>query len=730
MRRAPLLLSVLCLFLAVVPDLFSGEKELTLQRIHSLPPLDGVLTGEWTWLPRGERCSWLASNWTSDQETKRLVVARPSSGSIDTVFSEADTFKVREGEPPISLSLDDYRWTPREDGLLLTAGNDLYLVELPQRKVRRLTTDGAKKGDPQFSPDGRLLAYTRGGNLFVLDLSSGREAALTADGGPDRLNGQFDWLYQEEIYSSAAHAFSWSADSRSIAFLAFDLTEVPRFPLTDYKPIHPATELQPYSKAGDPNPAARLFVVTLGTDLTLQQKVVQHLSSSEGYLARFGWAPDGQVWYQLLSRPQTRLELRKFDPATGQSQLLLVETDPAWVNLHDDLRFLPDGRFLWTSEKDEFRHIYLHDPLGRPIRQLTRGAWTVAGIAGLELEAGSVYFHGNSTTALESHLFRVSLDGGEPQRVTREAGCHRVEWSPAGGFGLDTFSTIRRPPGVWLVDRDGRRVMALDPNEHPEWEQYRLGNWEFVELNHSDGTRLHAALLRPPGFDPAQRYPVVVYVYGGPHVQLVRNSWGGRYFVFHQFLASRGFLVFVLDNRGSAGRGREFERAIQGRLGPKELEDQLAGVAWLKRQPFVDPGRIGIFGASYGGFMTLYALTHTQGVFKAGAALAPVTDWRLYDTAYTERYMQIPASNPDGYREASPISRPEQLDGALLLIHGTTDNNVHWQQTLNWIDALYKAGKPYDLQLYPNKSHRIDGKAARLHLFAKIVDHFTRALGR
>jgi dipeptidyl-peptidase-4 len=563
----------------------------------------------------------------------------------------------------------------------------------------------------------------------VIELASGKEARLTEDGSSAHLNGKLDWVYEEELAGRKAIGYAWSPDSRWIATLSLDETKVPTYPIVDRLENHPTTTEQRYPQPGDPNPVVGLSMIQVEAPkggLTHRDHV--WTGGNAEYVPRLGWTPDGSaVWYQLLDRSQTRLELVREDVATGKAVTLLVERDAAWINLHDDEHFFRDGRLLWSSEAGGFRHLVAYAADGTP-RAITSGPWEIASVAAVDEPGGWIYFTANEAGPLEDQLYRVRPDGSGFARLTREAGTHRVDVAPGVKFILDTFSDASHAPTMRVLDREGRVLRAVAPVQPPSLGDYVLGTIEFLTIARPGGAMLQASLLKPAGFDPARKYPVVVYVYGGPHAQVVRNGWGRQTQLFHHYLASRGFLVFSVDNRGSSARGRDFERALLGRLGKVELEDQLAGVGYLKTLPYVDASRIGIWGWSYGGFMTCYALTNAPGVFRAGAAVAPVTDWRRYDSIYTERYLKLPADNEAGYRDSSPVNQADKLADALLLLHGTGDDNVHWGNTLAFVDRLYRAGKPYDLQLYPNKNHSILGKDARAHLYRRVAEHFERYL--
>lgn len=714
---------------AVAVDTRPARPLITVERMVADPPLGGTTPLDLRWLPDGTRYSMIEKTGEGKDAVQRLVVVDAASGRSTVVLGEKDLPAAADDAARTARPrLAGAQWSPKSDALLLAGGPDLYLYPVPGGPLRRLTHGGAPAETPQFSPDGRFVAFVRARDLYAVELASGRELRLSTDGGENRVNARFDWLYEEELTGPGTKAFAWSPDGRAIAYITLDETRVPRFPLTDWLPVHPTVDEALYPKPGDPNPVPGLRVVPVLAGADGPRALDLAWPDDSKYLVRVGWTPDGKaVTYQLLDRDQARLDLVRLDLATGASTTLVTETDALWVNLADQVPvFLRDGRFVWSSERGGSRQLELRDAAGRLLRPLTTGAGEVTALLAVDEPSGFVYYASNEGDPLDRHAWRVKLDGGPPARLTAEAGTHDVRVAPGARFLVDARSTADRPASTWLLDRDGKAVRAIDANEKPPVLDYALGRTEFVQLKGPSGALLHGALLTPPGFDPAKKYPVVVYVYGGPHVQVVRRAWTGQS-VFHQLLAERGFIVFSLDNRGSFGRGREFERALGRRLGKVELEDQLAGVAWLVSRPYVDASRLGIWGWSYGGYMTLYALTHSD-VFKAGAAVAPVTDWRYYDSAYTERYLGTPATNADGFRESSPVNAADGLSGALLVVHGSTDDNVHWQNTLAFVDRLYKADKPYDLQIYPNKNHGIGGKDARLHLFRRILEHFTRTL--
>ncbi|MCE5247523.1 MAG: S9 family peptidase [Candidatus Polarisedimenticolia bacterium] len=724
--------SAVILGAALAPLLFpaplaraEARPKLTIERIFAEPALDGTLPTGPQWLPDGKRLSFVERDGQGEAATTTLVLLDAETGARADLAVEQrlPAFPAaKPGLPDERVRVADPVWAPDASAALLSSGRSLFLLDAKSGALRRLTNSPSSDEDPQFSPDGRRVAFVRDHDLYVADVATGAETRLTFDGGPERYNGVLDWVYREELADADTRAFVWSPDGRAIALLSLDERGVPRYPITDWTALQPPTENQLYPKPGDPSPQASLRVVRLPDGLPAAETRVA--LAPDAYLPRLGWTPDGRVWFESLDRPQTRLALNVL--VEGRAKEILVEEDKAWINLEGEPLFLPDGRFVWSSEKGGRRALYLHAADGRELRPLVAGPFEVTAL----LSAGpdGVVYVANAPTVRERQLFRAPLEGGAPRRLTAERGTHVVVAAPRGGLFLDRASAADRPWSLWILGPDGARLRPVVANDRPPVADFARGEVRFLEIDGPAGSKLEASLLLPPDFDPAKKHPALVYVYGGPHAQVVQDAWGGRYALFHQYLAERGFVVFSVDNRGSFGRGRDFERAILGRLGKAELEDQLAGVAWLKAQPFVDPARVGIWGWSYGGYMTCYALTHAPGVFKAGAAVAPVTDWRFYDSAYTERYLKLPKDNPDGYRDSSPVNAAAKLDGALLVVHGSGDDNVHWGNTIAFVDALYKAGRPYDLQIYPNKTHGILGQAARTHLHRRLAAHFIHAL--
>ena len=732
-----LLLCAACLAPAQAA-LAQQPRDLTVERIYGGPSLSGQVLRDTRWSPDGKWLSYLTGNgerteiWVVDAATGERRVLVDAAHLRDVLLPPAS----RGQQTGLGrLTPSQYRWAPDSQALLFIGAQQLAWYDLKSQTSRHLlaapaapaaSAEGyATLDDAKISPDGRWVSFIRNHDLWVVSVAAGQPRPLTRGGTDELRNGELDWVYPEELDIQTAHW--WSPDSTKIAFLQLDQSPVGKYPLVDELAYEGKLVEERYPIAGSPNPVARVGVVPVaggavrwmdtGTDKTV-------------LLARVDWLPDSRrVAIQRLTRVQNRLDLLFADAASGRAQTILTEMDQSWINIADDLQFFAHGqRFLWSSERSGFRHLYLYDLSGTQLAQITRGEWQVEGVESIDEDSGQLYFTSTQASPIERHLYRVSLAGGDPVQVTRDRGNHGVNLAPDARHFLDTYSTAMVPPRQGLYNANGSRVAALAENKVAELDAYRMSPVEFFTVPGADGTVLHASLIKPRGFDPSRKYPVLVYLYGGPHVQLVRDVWQGTNFLWNQMMAQRGFIIFTVDNRGSAGRGHAFESAILRHFGEAELADQLAGVNWLKRQPYVDGDRVGIWGWSFGGYMTCLAMLRAGDTFKAGFAGAPVTDWRYYDTIYTERYMGLPQDNPNGYRDSSPVNYAAGLRGKLLVAHASGDDNVHFGNTLGLADKLVDAQKYAEFLIYAGRGHGITDAPARIHIFNRVTQFFLENL--
>jgi dipeptidyl-peptidase-4 len=619
------------------------------------------------------------------------------------------------------------QWSSAGNQILYSTGGDVFTIDAATGKWTQLTKTPVRERDPKLSPDGKSIAFRRDWDLYTLDIASKRETRLTTGGSDLLRNGGLDWVYPEEL--DLGTAYWWSPDSKSIAYLQSDLTREEIYPHEDLRGPRAIYEPQRYPQAGGNNPDVRVGVVaaTGGKTHWLDAAGSAVGSRDEHLIARVTWTPDSQNLYVVRpNRVQNRIELLSVAVTSGKTSKVLEESDRYWVNLPDDPVFINGGKqFLTLSERDGFRHLYLCSSDGKEVRQLTKGSWEVTGVAGVDEAAARVYFTSSETSPLERQLYSIQLTGADKHQLTTGSGTHSIAMGPGAHFYLDTFSNVSSPPRTTLYSGEGRELGVYREPDRRIADQYQILPTELLSFKGPDGTLFYSRLIRPAGFDAAKKYPAIVLVYGGPGAQGVRNTWSGA--DLDQVFAHAGFVVWQMDNRGSTGRGHAFETPIFNKLGPVELADQVAGVEHLISLGFVDRARIGVRGWSYGGFMTLNAMLNAPDVFKAGIAGAPVTDWRNYDTIYTERYMSLPKDNPDGYVMTALAPQAKNLKGSLMIAHNVEDDNVLFQNTVQMIDALQRAGKRFEMLVYTQKTHAVTGAEAQ-QLNATMLDFFERNL--
>jgi dipeptidyl-peptidase-4 len=714
--------------LAQSPAAQSG-KEITIDRLFRPPSLGGRTTQGIEWAPDSKRFSYLDRQGSGQNAELQLWTMDAATGERTVLVNAATLKSVMQPEKANTsqstglgrVQADNYLWSPDADSLLFIGSNSLVLLDLKTMTPKSILSSEQEIEDPKFSPDSHWISFSRNANLFVVNISSGAVTALTTGGSEELLKGKLDWVYPEELDTRTA--YWWSPDSTKIAYYEMDERPVTRYPIMDMSSPTGGTEYTRYPQAGEANPIVRVGVVRISGGET---KWLDTGKDTDVYLARVNWLPDSRrVAIQRLHRAQDQLDLLFADADTGASKTILTESDKYWINISDDLYFFSDNkRFLWSSERTGYRHFYLYDTDGKELAQLSSGEWAISDLGGfgpgsanhpaVDEASGYIYFTTNKDNVRETQLYRVSLSDKSLTRITKDAGSHSAKIAPDASAFIDTYSTAATPSRQDLYRMDGTKVAVVNEGKVPELAEYKLSPLEFVEVTADDGTKLSASIIKPLNFDPAKKYPVLINVYGGPHVQLVRNTWGGLRYLLDQVYAAKGYILFTLDNRGSWGRGHAFETLVYHHMGKIELQDQLAGVKYLKSLGYVDPARIGITGGSYGGYMTLEALFNAPEVFKLGVSDAPVTDWKLYDTIYTERYMGRPQDNADGYKDSSPVNQAEYLKAKLMLVHGTGDDNVHFANSVELLNAMIDGGHyPDQFMAFPGRGHGISDPAAR-----------------
>ncbi|MCA1639263.1 MAG: DPP IV N-terminal domain-containing protein [Acidobacteria bacterium] len=635
----------------------------------------------------------------------------------------ADAAKRIAGQP-------QFQYNSSENAAVISSGNDLYFYDFKSGTAKRLTNNKDEELEADFSPDGKLVSFVRGMNLFVVDITSGKETQLTKDGGEKILNGYLDWVYEEELYGRGnKRGYWWSPDSTRIAFLRTDENPVPKFVLVDHIPTDQRIEDTDYPQAGDANPLVKLGIVTV-REAALKFVDTAKYKPEDFLISRVSWMPDSRaVIYQAQNREQTFLDVNAANCETGATTTVFTEKSPAWVEVIDNPAFLKDGTAVWQSARNGFKHLYHYDSTGKLVKQITDGRWEVRDFYGVDEKNGFVYFAaaGVDNVWNADHIYRVKLNGTGLTRLSKETGSHRASFNPTFTHYIDYWSDVNTPTQMRLYRADGTLEKVLDENRVEVLKQYALGKTEFLKVKTRDGFEMEATMIKPPDFDPSKKYPVMSYTYSGPHAPSVRNGWGGNRYMWHQMLAQKGYIIWICDNRTASGKGEEATWKVYQNMGELELRDLEDGVSYLKSLPYVDGNRIGIWGWSYGGYMTSYALTHSKN-FKMGIAGGLVGDWALYDSIYTERYMKTPQNNPEGYKKSSVIAAAKDLSGKLLILHGTMDDNVHIQNPMQLIYELQKAGKQFEFMPYPTQRHGVVNPLQAKHMYQYMTDFILRNL--
>lgn len=714
-------------------------EKLTPQRVFADPSLSGPTAKGVALSPDGKRVTYLkgkaeAANvqdlWAADVkggEPYRLIdSAALSSGAKE--LSEAEKAR-RERARVSARGIVEYSWDKQGRFILVPLDGDLYLDSIADGKVTRLTETPGDEVDAKVSPKGGYVSYVRDQNLYIKPVSGGPEKALTTEGKDALSFGVAEFIAQEEL--SRATGYWWSPDEARIVYARVDENGVDIVPRADIGPTGATVVNQRYPRAGRPNAVVDLFVRDLASSKVVQLDLG---ANKDIYVARVAWAQDGKtVYVQRLSRDQKTLDLIAFDPATGAGKTILTETDPHFIELLDNFKALKDGTFLWGSERDGASHLYRYAADGKLIAQITKGDWPVDRLEGVDETRQVAIFGASMDNPLERRIYEVSYaKPGKPKALTSGGGWWSAKVADAGGAFAGSYSDPKTPPQTALYSADGKRVRWIEENKLAEGHAYwpyasTLPVPEYGSLKAADGAALYYEILKPIGFDPAKKYPAIVSVYGGPHAQRVTKGWHSP---SERTYLEAGYVVFKLDNRGSGNRSAAFKRALDRNLGTVEVDDQLQGAKFLQSLPYVDADKLGVMGWSYGGFMTLMLLTADNTPFKAGAAGAPPTEWSLYDTAYTERYMGTPADNKAGYAYSDINTRLDKLKpGSLLLLHGMADDNVIFENSTRVIAALQRKAIPFEMALYPGERHSAPGsKTKGLSVLNTHLEFFDRKL--
>lgn len=643
---------------------------------------------------------------------------------IDTLYTEKDLlFKGKK--LPISTAFNEEEnkvmIADEEEAIYRRSSKaNYYVFDIATKKITAVSSNG-KQLFATISPDGNKVAFVRDNNLFISDLLTGNEEQITLDGKKNQIiNGGTDWVYEEEF--AFARAFFWSPDSKSIAYYKFDETAVPVYSMTFFDHLYPAEYQYKYPKPGEKNAIVSIHFYNLDNK---RNTTVDIGTEKDQYIPRIKWTQDPHRLCVLrMNRHQNKLEYLLADTETGQTKVLLTEENDYYININDDLTFLKNGKeFLLTSELDGFNHLYLYDMNGKMIRQITKGPWEITHLYGVNEETGTAYYQSTEHSPLHRDIYSIGLNGKSKAKLSHEIGTNSATFSKDFSYYILNHSSANNPAYITLNDKKGKVVRVLEDNHAAKEvaDQFGIQGSSFFQFTTTEGVQLNGYMIKPDNFDSNKKYPVLMYVYGGPGSQNVADAWSGSRSIWFNYLAQQGYIVACIDNRGTGFRGQEFQKSTYLNLGKLETEDQIEGAKWLAKQSYVDSGRIGIWGWSYGGYMSSLCITKGADIFKMAIAVAPVTTWRYYDSIYTERYLRTPQENPTGYDDNSPIHFADQLKGKFLLIHGTGDDNVHFQNSVMFSEALIQENKAFEQAYYPNKNHGIYGGNTSLHLYNKMT---------
>jgi len=709
---ATALLSLFCLF-------SFGQKKVTLEDIFLNNTFKlNIVSG---FVPSVDGQNYY--NMEGDDTLFIVKYSYKTGNKVQTVFNPSDL-----GLNPSVMPYYGYEFSADETKLLISMESEqiyrhsrrskFYVYDLKEKKSYPVAED--KVMYASFSPDGSKVAYVKANNLYYADYKTGKTIQVTTDGKEDAIiNGAVDWVYEEEFTMS--RGYEWNSNGTQLAYYRFDESGVKKFSMDTYGSLYPNQDVFKYPKAGEANSVVDVNIYNLETGKVTS---LDEGSQNDQYIPRIKWTQDPNILsFQRLNRHQNKFELLTADARDGSIKTLYTEENKYYVDINDNLTFLKNGKqFIISSEKDGFNHLYLYGMDGKEVAQLTKGTWEVDGFLGVDEKNKMLYYTSTEASPAERQLYSVKLDGKNKTRITKSGGIHMVTFNPPFTYYMDMASDINTPYTQGIYNAKGEQVRQIAENSavQKKMEEYGFAKVEISKLKTSEGIELNYWMLKPANFDPNKKYPLLMFVYGGPGSQQVLDRWGGRNYLWYQHLAQQGYVVACVDNRGTGGRGEEFKKMTYQQLGKYETIDQVGAARYFGDQQFIDKSRIGIWGWSYGGYMSSLCISKGADVFKAAVAVAPVTNWRYYDNIYTERFMRTPAENPVGYDDNSPINHVSKIKGNYLIIHGTADDNVHFQNTVEMVDAMIEAGVKFDSEIYPNKAHGISGKRTQYHLFSRI----------
>ena len=699
----------------------AGGKELTIQDIWGTAKFSGESIRGFHWMNDGKSYTFLEAD-TSKKSTSiyRCEIASQKR----TLIVKSEDLKVSDSDPAFSFTT--YQWSPDEKKILFvsrpptrqymsrhTPAGNLFLLDILSKQFIRVTDAVVPQYNQKFSPNGNHIAFVRQNNLFLYDIATKNERQLTFDGSENIINGKFDWVYEEEF--GISDGWRWSPDGSKIAFWQIDQTQVPEYTMTEWDSAHLQLVTMKYPKPGDKNPVAKIGVLSVA-DGNIHWVVTG--DDTDMYLPRMNWAGDNNtLWVQHLNRDQNMLNVIMYDLSRDTSRTVIREKSDSWLEVHDDFRILKNGEMIWASERDGYNHLYRFDKNGELKNQITKGQWDVETMYGVDEKKGIVFYTSSEVSPMERHIHSVTIDGKKKMNLTPQPGTHSANFSPTIDHFIGNYSHSGQPTRIAVIAKNGKELFPLEDAGIPALKEYDLPLVKYCTITTSDGMDLNASIMLPVDFDSTRKYPVLVYTYGGPGSQVVKNSWGGSTYLWHALLTQKGYVIFMLDNRGTGLRGTAFKKITYKNLGRWESHDQIEGAKYLGSLSYIDKNRIGIWGWSYGGYMASHTILVGADYFKAAIAVAPVIHWKFYDTIYTERFMGTPENNPEGYKNSAPLNHAEKLKGKYILIHGTSDDNVHFQNAVTMVSALQKANKQFETMFYPNKNHGISGGNTRVHLY-------------